>query len=1011
MVSFGHCVVSSSSIYEFWLPLWYLLAIVSFFFFDIQILITALVSFDHCFVCPSSIYRFWLPLWYLLAIVSSVLLRYRDSDYPLVCFGHCVVSSSSIYEFCLPLWYHLAIVSFFFFDIQILITALVSFDHCFVCSSSIYRFWLPFGIIWPLCRLLFFDIQILITPLVSCGHCVVSSYSLYGFWLPLWYLLAIVLSVLLLYTDSDYPFGIFWPSCCQFFFDILILITPLVSFGHCVVSSSSIYGFRLHLWYLLAIVSSALLWFTDSDYPFGIFWPLCCQFFFDIQILITPLVSFGHCVVSSSSIYRFWLPIWYLFAIVLSVLFGYRDSDLPLLYLLAIVLSVLLRYTNSDYPIGILWALCPLLFFDIWILITSLVSFGYCVVSFSLIYRFWLPLWYLLTIVSSALLRYTNSDYPFGIFWPLCRLLFFDIQILIIPLVSFDHCVVCPSLIYRFWLPLWYILTIVLSVLLRYTDSDYPFGICWPLCCQFFFDIRILITPLVSFGHCVVSSSIYRFWLPIWYLFAIVLSVLFGYRDSDLPLWYILAIVLSVLLRYTNSDYPIGILWALCPLLFFDIWILITSLVSFGYCVVSFSLIYRFWLPLWYLLTIVSSALLRYTNSDYPFGIFWPLCRLLFFDIQILITPLVSFDHCFVCSSSIYKFWLPFWYLLAIVLSVLLRYTDYDYPFGIFWPLCCQFLFDIGIRITPLVSVGHCVVSSSSIYGFRLHLWYLLAIVSSALLWYTDSDYPFGTFWPLCRLLFFDIQILITPLVYFEHCVVSSSSIYGFWLPLWYLLAIMLSVLLRYTDSDYPFGIVWPLCCQFFFDIRILITPLVSFGHCVVYFSSIYRLWLPLWYLVAIVSSVLLRYTDSDYPLVSCGHCVVCSSSIYRFWLPIWYLVAIVSSALLRSTDFDYPFGILWPLCRLLIFDIQIVITPLVYFGHCVVCSSSIYRFWLSLWYLVAIVSSALLRYTDSDYPFGIFWPLCCQFFFDILILMIPLVSFGHCVVISSSIYRFWLSL
>jgi hypothetical protein len=76
------------------------------------------------------------------------------------------------------------------------------------------------------------------------------------------------------------------------------------------------------------------------------------------------------------------------------------------------VLSVLLRYTNSDYPIGILWALCPLLFFDIWILITSLVSFGYCVVSFSLIYRFWLPLWYLLTIVSSALLRYTDSDYP-----------------------------------------------------------------------------------------------------------------------------------------------------------------------------------------------------------------------------------------------------------------------------------------------------------------------------------------------------------------------------------------------------------------------------------------------------------------------------------------------------------------------------------------------------------------------------------------------------------------------
>jgi hypothetical protein len=36
------------------------------------------------------------------------------------------------------------------------------------------------------------------------------------------------------------------------------------------------------------------------------FWPLCCMFFFDIRILITPLVSFDHCVVCSSSIYAFW---------------------------------------------------------------------------------------------------------------------------------------------------------------------------------------------------------------------------------------------------------------------------------------------------------------------------------------------------------------------------------------------------------------------------------------------------------------------------------------------------------------------------------------------------------------------------------------------------------------------------------------------------------------------------------------------------------------------------------
>jgi hypothetical protein len=107
-------------------------------------------------------------------------------------------------------------------------------------------------------------------------------------------------------------------------------------------------------------------------------------------------------------------------------------------------------------------------------------------------------------------------------------------------------------------------------------------------------------------------------------------------------------------------------------------------LVSFGHCVFCPSSIYGFWLPLWYHLAIVLSVLLPYTNSDYSFGIFWPLCFLSFFDIRILITPLVSFGHCVVCPSSIYGFWLPLWYILAIVLSVLLRYTDSDYPFVIF---------------------------------------------------------------------------------------------------------------------------------------------------------------------------------------------------------------------------------------------------------------------------------------------------------------------------------------
>ena len=96
----------------------------------------------------------------------------------------------------------------------------------------------------------------------------------------------------------------------------------------------------------------------------------------------------------------------------------------------------------------------------------------------------------------SVLLRLTDSDCPYDIYWQLCWLTFFDLRILIVPMVSIGHCIVCPSSIYGFWLPLWYLLVIVLSVLLRFTDSDWPYGICWPLYCLSFFDL-----PMVFFGR------------------------------------------------------------------------------------------------------------------------------------------------------------------------------------------------------------------------------------------------------------------------------------------------------------------------------------------------------------------------------------------------------------------------------------------------------------------------------------------------------------------------------
>jgi hypothetical protein len=212
------------------------------------------------------------------------------------------------------------------------------------------------------------------------------------------------------------------------------------------------------------------------------------------------------------------------------------------------------------------------------------------------------------------------------------------------------------------------------------------------LYCLSFFDLQLLITPLVSsncscslsFGHCIAFLSlIYGFWLPLWYL------------QTGLVL-FLLVIVLPFFLCFTASDYLFGIFkmllffffWSLYCLSFFDLRLLITSLVSsncscslsFGHCIAFLSLIYGFWLPLWYLqtglvlflLVIVLPFFLCFSASDYLFGIFkmllffffWSLYCLSFFDLQLLITSLVSSNwscslscgHCIAFLSLIYSF-------------------------------------------------------------------------------------------------------------------------------------------------------------------------------------------------------------------------------------------------------------------------------------------------------------------------------------------------------------------
>jgi hypothetical protein len=143
-----------------------------------------------------------------------------------------------------------------------------------------------------------------------------------------------------------------------------------------------------------------------------------------------------------------------------------------------------------------------------------------------------------------------------------------------------------------------------------------------------------------------------------------------------------------------------------------------------------------------------------------------------------------------------------------LVFSVILCRSLFVLLSFYFWPLHCMSIFDIRLLITSL--------------------WYLLAIVLHVRLRYPASDYLFDISWPLYYMSVFDIRLLITPLVSFGHCITCSSLISGFWLPIWYLLAIVLHVRLWYPASDYPFGIFWPLYCMSVFDIRLLITPLVS---------------------------------------------------------------------------------------------------------------------------------------------------------------------------------------
>jgi hypothetical protein len=112
------------------------------------------------------------------------------------------------------------------------------------------------------------------------------------------------------YRKSSNKFFFLWASsillkCKQFFFN------PIISQFKTMISrwaiQASVGLFCVARFLVLCVVFYRSLFVLLSFF----FRPLYCLFFFVLWPLITPLVSFGHCVVCSS-FYGFWLPLWYL---------------------------------------------------------------------------------------------------------------------------------------------------------------------------------------------------------------------------------------------------------------------------------------------------------------------------------------------------------------------------------------------------------------------------------------------------------------------------------------------------------------------------------------------------------------------------------------------------------------------------------------------------------------------------------------------------------------------------
>ena len=125
----------------------------------------------------------------------------------------------------------------------------------------------------------------------------------------------------------------------------------------------------------------------------------------------------------------------------------------------------------------------------------------------------------------------------------------------------------------------------------------------------------------------------------------------------------------------------------------------------------------------------------------------------------------------------------------------------------------------------------------------------------------------------------------------------------------------------------------------------------------------------------------------------SFGHCVVCSSSIYGFWLPLWYLQSPLDFGFCLSNCFvnDLKGEVIVCLGKPFVNDLK---------GELIVCLGNLC--------VNDLKGEVIVRFVDIDgisdfficmfcwllsfLLYFFFWSLCCVFF-DIRILIAPLVS------------------